>query len=26
VLKVKAIGPTGVADPAPAVKKFKVVA
>jgi hypothetical protein len=26
VLKVRAIGPTGVADPAPAVKKFKVVA
>ena len=26
VLKVQAIGPTGVADPAPAVKKFKVVA
>ncbi len=26
VLRVKAIGPTGVADPAPAVKKFKVVA
>ena len=25
VLRVKAIGPTGVADPAPAVKKFKVV-
>ncbi len=25
-LKVRAIGPTGVADPAPAVKKFKVVA
>jgi hypothetical protein len=26
VLRVRAIGPTGVADPAPAVKKFKVVA
>jgi hypothetical protein len=26
VLKVRAIGPTGVADPAPAVKKFKVIA
>jgi Big-like domain-containing protein len=26
VLKVQAIGPTGVADPAPAVRKFKVVA
>jgi len=26
VLKVRAIGPTGVADPAPAVRKFKVVA
>ncbi len=26
VLKVQAIGPTGVADPAPAVKKFKVIA
>jgi hypothetical protein len=25
VLRVRAIGPTGVADPAPAVKKFKVV-
>ena len=25
VLKVRAIGPTGVADPAPAVRKFKVV-
>jgi hypothetical protein len=26
VLRVMAVGPTGVADPAPAVKKFKVVA
>ncbi|HEX3562642.1 MAG TPA: Ig-like domain repeat protein [Solirubrobacterales bacterium] len=26
VLRVRAIGPTGVADPAPAVKKFKVIA
>ena len=26
VLKVRAIGPTGVADPAPAVRKFKVIA
>jgi hypothetical protein len=26
VLKVRAIGPTGLADPAPAVRKFKVVA
>jgi hypothetical protein len=26
VLKVRAVGPTGVADPAPAVKKFKVIA
>ena len=26
VLKVRAIGPTGVADPAPAVSKFKVIA
>jgi hypothetical protein len=25
VLRVQAIGPTGVADPAPAVKKFKIV-
>jgi Bacterial Ig-like domain len=26
VLRVRAIGPTGIADPAPAVKKFKVIA
>jgi hypothetical protein len=26
VLRVQAIGPTGIADPAPAVRKFKVVA
>jgi hypothetical protein len=26
VVKVRAIGPTGVADTSPAVKKFKVVA
>jgi hypothetical protein len=26
VLKVQAVGPTGVPDPAPAVKKFKVIA
>jgi hypothetical protein len=26
VLKVQAVGPTGVTDPAPAVKKFKVIA